>query len=116
MGEFKDVALSNVGSPLNISDSNSVALGKVIYTDYFFIFQAAGIILLIAMIGSIVLTLRKRPDVKRQNVIEQIYRSPNNSIEVIDVKPGRVFRWCLGVLSFSIRYTIGNWCIWYFFE
>ena len=73
---------------MNISDSNSVALGKVIYTDYFFIFQAAGIILLIAMIGSIVLTLRKRPDVKRQNVIEQIYRSPNNSIEVIDVKPG----------------------------
>ena len=48
----------------------------------------AGIILLIAMIGSIVLTLRKKPDVKRQNVIEQIYRSPNNSIEVIDVKPG----------------------------
>ena len=86
--EFKDVALSNVGSSLNKSDSNSVALGKVIYTDYFFIFQAAGIILLIAMIGSIVLTLRKRPDVKRQNVMEQIYRAPNNSIEVIDVKPG----------------------------
>ena len=86
--EFKDEAFTNLATPLDKSDSNSVALGKVIYTEYFFIFQSAGIILLIAMIGSIVLTLRKRPHVKRQNVISQIYRDPNDSIEVIDVKPG----------------------------
>ena len=86
--EFKDEAFKNIASPLDKTDSNSVALGKVIYTEYFFIFQSAGIILLIAMIGSIVLTLRKRPDVKRQNVISQIYRDPNASIEVVDVKPG----------------------------
>ena len=86
--EFKDAAFSNVGSPLNITDNNSVALGKVIYTDYFFIFQAAGIILLIAMIGSIVLTLRSRPDVKRQKIIEQIFRDPNSTIVVKDVNPG----------------------------
>ena len=86
--DFKDEAFINLATPLDKSDSNSVALGKVIYTEYFFIFQSAGIILLIAMIGSIVLTLRKRPHVKRQNVISQIYRDPNDSIEVIDVKPG----------------------------
>ena len=86
--EFKDEAFTNLATPLDKSDSNSIALGKVIYTEYFFIFQSAGIILLIAMIGSIVLTLRKRPHVKRQNVISQIYRDPNDSIEVIDVKPG----------------------------
>ena len=86
--EFKEEAFKNVASPPDKFDSNSVALGKVIYTEYFFIFQCAGLILLIAMIGSIVLTLRKRPNVKRQNVINQIYRDPNTSIEVIDVKPG----------------------------
>ena len=86
--DFKDEAFTNISSPLDESESNSVALGKIIYTDYFFIFQCAGLILLIAMIGSIVLTLRKRPHVKRQSVITQIYRDPNTSIEVIDVKAG----------------------------
>ena len=86
--EFKEEAFINAASPISSSDSNSVALGKVIYTEYFFIFQSAGIILLIAMIGSIVLTLRKRPNVKRQNIIKQIYRDPNQSIEIIDIKPG----------------------------
>ena len=65
-----------------------MALGKIVYTDYFLLFQCAGIILLIAMIGSILLTLRSRPDVKRQSITSQIYRDPNTSIEVKDVKPG----------------------------
>ena len=85
---FKEQAIINRGAPIDIAESNTVALGKIVYTDYFFLFQCAGIILLIAMIGSIVLTLRSRPDVKRQNVINQIYRDPNTSIEVKDVKPG----------------------------
>ena len=85
---FKQQAINNISAPIDKTESNTVALGKVVYTDYFLLFQCAGIILLIAMIGSIVLTLRSRPDVKRQNVLKQIYRDPNASIVVKDVKPG----------------------------
>ena len=67
--------------------SNTHSLGKVLYTDYIHVFQICGMILLIAMIGAIVLTLRKRPDVKRQDVLTQIFRDPENSIEIKDVKP-----------------------------
>ena len=81
-------SVNNLSSPINLSETNTVALGKVVYTDYFLLFQCAGIILLIAMIGSIVLTLRSRPDVKRQNITEQIFRDPNSSIEVKDINPG----------------------------
>ena len=86
--DFKEQAIENISAPINTSDTNAVALGKIVYTDYFLLFQCAGIILLISMIGSIVLTLRSRPDVKRQNIINQIYRDPNKSIEVKDVNPG----------------------------
>ncbi len=85
--KFKESYAENRISPTDAADSNTLALGKVIYTDYFLVFQAAGIILLIAMIGAIVLTLRKRPDVKRQDVLAQIFRDPSNSIEIKDVKP-----------------------------
>jgi NADH-quinone oxidoreductase subunit J len=53
------------------------------------LFQTAGIVLLVAMIGAIVLTLRHREDIKRQNVLEQIYRDPRASVELKDVKPGQ---------------------------
>ena len=86
--DFKEQTINNITTPINTSETNTVALGKVVYTDYFLLFQCAGIILLIAMIGSIVLTLRSRPDVKRQNVMDQIYRDPDTAIEVKDVKPG----------------------------
>ena len=86
--EFKEQAIDNRSAAIDTAEDNTVALGKIVYTDYFLLFQCAGIILLIAMIGSIVLTLRSRPDVKRQNIISQIYRDPNTSIEVKDVKPG----------------------------
>ena len=86
--DFKEQAFNNSSSPIDTADGNTLAIGKVVYTDYFLLFQCAGIILLIAMIGSIVLTLRSRPDVKRQNIIKQIYRDPNTSIEVKDVKSG----------------------------
>jgi len=86
--EFKEKAIDNRSAAIDTAEDNTVALGKIVYTDYFLLFQCAGIILLIAMIGSIVLTLRSRPDVKRQNIISQIYRDPNNSIEVKDLKPG----------------------------
>ena len=86
--DFKEQTINSISAPINTTDTNTVALGKVVYTDYFLLFQCAGIILLIAMIGSIVLTLRSRPDVKRQNIMEQIYRDPSTAIEVKDVNPG----------------------------
>ena len=86
--DFKEQTVNNITTPINTSETNTVALGKVVYTDYFLLFQCAGIILLIAMIGSIVLTLRSRPDVKRQNIMDQIYRDPNTAIEIKDVNPG----------------------------
>jgi NADH-quinone oxidoreductase subunit J len=62
--------------------SNTAALGRVLYTQYFFFFQAAGLILLTAMIGAIVLTLRHRVGVKRQNIAEQVARNPATAVEV----------------------------------
>lgn len=66
--------------------SNTVALGNVLYTDYVYYFELASIILLVAMIGSIVLTLHKRASVKRQNIFEQVSRDPNSSIELKKVQ------------------------------
>ena len=68
---------------------NTVALGQLIYTKYIFLFQAAGVILFVAMVGAIVLTLRHREDVKRQDILAQIYRDPAKSVELKDVKPGQ---------------------------
>ncbi|TCO72527.1 NADH-quinone oxidoreductase subunit J [Rhodovulum euryhalinum] len=68
---------------------NTAALGDLIYDDYIHLFQAAGLILLVAMIGAIVLTLRHRPNVKRQDVLAQMYRDPARAMELKDVKPGQ---------------------------
>lgn len=69
--------------------SNTAALGMLLYDKYFLLFQLAGLILLVAMIGAILLTLRHRKDVKRQNVLQQMWRDPAVAMEVIDVKPGQ---------------------------
>ena len=81
--------LSNMqilSNPLNkfAELSNTKAIGSVLYTDYILHFQLAGVILLVAMIGSIVLTLRERTGVKRQSVVEQLSRS--SKIDLVDVK------------------------------
>ncbi|MFD1343813.1 NADH-quinone oxidoreductase subunit J [Litorisediminicola beolgyonensis] len=68
---------------------NTKALGLILYDQYFLLFQLAGLILLVAMIGAIVLTLRHRADVKRQNVLAQMYRDPKTAMELRDVKPGQ---------------------------
>ena len=68
---------------------NTEALGMILYDQYFLLFQLAGLILLVAMIGAIVLTLRHRSDVKRQNVLAQMYRDPAEAMELKDVKPGQ---------------------------
>ena len=68
---------------------NTRALGMLIFDQYFLLFQLAGLILLVAMIGAIVLTLRHRTDVKRQNVLQQMWRDPAKAMELKDVKPGQ---------------------------
>jgi NADH-quinone oxidoreductase subunit J len=69
--------------------SNTESLGRIIYTDYIFYFQTAGLILLVAMIGAIVLTLRHKPGVKRQSIRDQVRRTPAEAIELLEVKPGQ---------------------------
>ena len=68
---------------------NTAALGLVLYDDYFLMFQLAGLILLVAMIGAIMLTLRHRADVKRQNIVRQVLRDPAKAMVVRDVKSGQ---------------------------
>jgi NADH-quinone oxidoreductase subunit J len=68
---------------------NTRALGMLLYDKYFLLFQLAGLILLVAMIGAILLTLRHRKDVKRQNVLHQMWRDPAKAMELKDVKPGQ---------------------------
>src|ERR1700692_842281 len=69
--------------------SNTAALGHVLYTRYVYYFQAAGLVLLVAMIGAIVLTLRHKPNVKRQNVADQVARTRAPAIEIRRVRPGQ---------------------------
>lgn len=68
--------------------SNAEAIGLVLYTDYVLLFQLAGLILLVAMIGAIVLTLRHRPGVKRQKIAQQLSRKRRDSIEMRNVQTG----------------------------
>ncbi len=69
--------------------TNTAALGDVLYTHYVYFFQIAGLVLLVAMIGAIVLTLRHKPHIKRQNISAQVARSPETAVEVVKVKPGQ---------------------------
>jgi NADH-quinone oxidoreductase subunit J len=72
------------GVPIPPADvmTNTEALGQVLYTRYFYFFQAAGLILLVAMIGAIVLTLRERVGVRRQNISQQNLRTQDTAVEV----------------------------------
>ena len=75
-------------STVNLSMSNTHALGNVLYTDYIHLFQISGMILLIAMIGAITLTFSKRENIKRQNYFDQIKRERSESVSLIKVKSG----------------------------
>ena len=68
---------------------NTDALGLILYDQYFLAFQLSGLVLLVAMIGAIVLTLRHRGDVKRQDVVAQMMRDPSKAMKIHDVKPGQ---------------------------
>lgn len=67
---------------------NAETIGRVLYTDYVYFFQAAGLVLLVAMIGAIVLTLRHKPGVKRQVIADQVARTPDSGMRVVSIKPG----------------------------
>lgn len=74
------------------SITNAHAIGEILYTQYFYIFQLSGIILLVAMIGAIVLTLRKRSSAHSQNYQNQLKRSPKNSLEMVKTPSGEGLR------------------------
>ena len=91
-GAIIDPAIvSGVGTPIPpvAEISNTEAIGLLLYTRYIFFFQAAGFILLVAMVGAIVLTLRHKEGVKRQDIARQSARTPEMSVEVVHVKSGR---------------------------
>ena len=68
--------------------TNTHAIGEILYTDYIYVFQGAGLVLLVAMVGAIVLTLRSRDGVRRQKIAEQLNRTRGQSVEVRKVKSG----------------------------
>lgn len=86
---FAPDTATHIALPISHTASNTAALGQVLYTRYIFFFQAAGMVLLVAMIGAIVLTLRHKPNVKRQSIAAQVARTPATAIEVRKVEPGR---------------------------
>jgi NADH-quinone oxidoreductase subunit J len=69
--------------------TNTEALGLVLYTRYVYYFEAAGLVLLVAMIGAIVLTLRHKPNIKRQNIADQVARTKATAIKIRRVRPGQ---------------------------
>jgi NADH-quinone oxidoreductase subunit J len=80
---------NSVAARIPTGISNTEALGLVLYTRYVYYFEAAGMVLLVSMIGAIVLTLRHRPNVRRQDTIEQMARTKETAIEIRKVRPGQ---------------------------
>lgn len=83
--------IANTSAPIPPPDqiSNVKAIGLLLYTKYIYFFQVSGLVLLVAMIGAIVLTLRHKEGVKRQNIADQVARSPATSIEIRKVESGK---------------------------
>jgi NADH-quinone oxidoreductase subunit J len=79
----------NSATPKVLEVTNTDAIGRILYTDIIFLFQLAGLILLVAMIGAIVLTHRKRSGVKKQDIGKQVRRRRHEAYEAVDVKPGQ---------------------------
>ncbi|WP_137124208.1 NADH-quinone oxidoreductase subunit J [Roseomonas sp. HF4] len=75
-------------SPTPTGVTNAEAIGRILYTDYIYLFQASGLILLVAMIGAIVLTLRERPGTRRQNIAEQVARSGSVNLRSVPTGAG----------------------------
>ena len=82
-------SLTAVAAPIAGGVTNTEALGQILYTKYVYYFEAAGLVLLVAMIGAIVLTLRHKVGIKRQDISVQVARGPATAIEIRKVKPGQ---------------------------
>ncbi len=80
-------SFSSIG--IDFNTTNTHAIGNVLYTDYIHVFQLSGMILLVAMIGAIVLTFRKREGIKRQSYFKQISRERNEAVELVDVEKNK---------------------------
>ncbi len=81
--------LAQAPTPAAAQMSNTEALGRILYTRYVYLFQAAGLILLVAMVGAIVLTLQHKRYVRRQSIAEQVGRTREESVELVEVESGR---------------------------
>jgi len=84
--KYKPDLLSSVSVGINQNITNTHAIGNILYTDYIHLFQLSGMILLVAMIGAIVLTYRKRSGIKRQSYLSQISREKSEGVSLVDVK------------------------------
>jgi NADH-quinone oxidoreductase subunit J len=95
LGLVASAAMSAEGAPIALAPAqtseitNAEAIGQVLYTDYLLVFQMAGLVLFVAMIGAIVLTLRHRPGVKKQDIAAQVGRKRSEGVELKDVRPGQ---------------------------
>ena len=88
--KYKPELLKSFSSiEINTNTTNTHEIGNVLYTDYIHIFQLSGMILLVAMIGAIVLTFRKREGIKRQSYFKQISRERNEAVELVDVEKNK---------------------------
>jgi NADH-quinone oxidoreductase subunit J len=87
-GNWSTAKAPGIASATPAGVSNTAALGRILYTDYIYYFQIAGLVLLVAMIGAIVLTLRHRPGVRRQSIGAQNARTPEMAMDLVDAKPG----------------------------
>ena len=84
--KYKPDLLSSMSVEINQNITNTHAIGNILYTDYIHLFQLSGMILLVAMIGAIVLTYRKRSGIKRQSYLSQISREKSEGVSLVDVK------------------------------
>ena len=86
--DYSEGVAGRIAAPIGQAE-NTAALGMLVYDKYLILFQLSGLILLTAMIGAIVLTLRHRTDIKRQDVLAQMFRDPAKAMELKNVKPGQ---------------------------
>jgi NADH-quinone oxidoreductase subunit J len=86
---LKPAAMAAKASATPAGITNTQALGRILYTDYVYYFQIAGLVLLVAMIGAIVLTLRSRPGVRRQSIPAQNARTKTMAVDMVEIKPGQ---------------------------
>ena len=87
--KYKDTFVPIFSANANMNISNTHALGNILYTDYIHLFQIAGMILLVAMIGAITLTFSKRDNIKRQSYFKQIQREKVSAVSLVEVESGK---------------------------